>query len=58
MKMSSPKVITWLIAVVLGVFGILLKLSIITVAGVTGYAFWFVVAGFALLVLGTLFKGI
>jgi len=56
MKLSRPKEVTWWIAVVLGVVGILAHLGIITV--LSTYAFWLVVAGFVLLVLGTLFKDI
>ncbi|MDZ7262861.1 MAG: hypothetical protein ONB05_12250 [candidate division KSB1 bacterium] len=58
MKMSAPKVLTWLIAVIVGVVGILLKLGLIKIALISGFAFWLVVIGFGLLVLGTLFKGL
>lgn len=56
MKLSRPKDITWWIAVALGTIGILSHLGII--AATAGYAFWFVVAGFVLLVLGTLLRGL
>jgi heme A synthase len=56
MKLSKPKVITWWIAVILGVLGILATLGTIPV--LSGYAFWLVVAGFVLLALGTLLRGL
>ena len=56
MKLSKPKVITWWIAVILGVLGILATLGTIPV--LSGYAFWLVVAWFVLLSLGTLLSGL
>ena len=56
MKLTPPKVITFWIAVILGVLGILGTL--ITIPVVTGLAFWFVVAGLALLVIALLVKGL
>jgi hypothetical protein len=54
MKLSRPKVITWWIAVILGVFGILA--TILPIPALSAYAFWLVAAGFVLLVLATLLK--
>lgn len=56
MKLNAPKNITWWIAVVVGVLGILG--NFITLPVVSGLAFWFVVVGFALLALGTFMKGL
>ena len=56
MKLSAPKTITWWIAVVLGVLGILG--SFISLPFVSANALWFVIVGFVLLVLATLFKGL
>ena len=56
MRLSRPKNITWWIAVVLGVLGLLGKLAIIPSLGAA--AFWLVFVAFALLVLATLFKGL
>jgi hypothetical protein len=56
MKLSAPKVITWWIAVILGVIGILG--SFVTIPFVSTYAFWFVVVAFVLLVLATLLEGL
>lgn len=54
MKLSRPKVITWWIAIILGVFGILATL--IPIPALSAYAFWLVVAGFVLLALSTYLK--
>ncbi len=56
MKLSRPKDITWWIAVIAGVLGILGNVSSIPI--VSPYAFWFVAFGFVLLALGTLLKGL
>jgi hypothetical protein len=54
MKLSAPKTITWWIAVILGVLGILG--SFMSIPFVSGYAFLFVAIGFVLLALATLLK--
>ena len=54
MKLSKPKVVSWWIAVIVGVLGILGKL--ITIPFVSANAFWFVAFGFVLLALATFFK--
>jgi hypothetical protein len=56
MKLSAPKMITFWIAVILAVLGVLASEGI--VPGLSGYAFWLVVAGFVLLALGNLLKGL
>jgi len=53
-NLSAPKVVTWWIAIGLGVLGILGHTG--TVAALGEYAFWLVVAGWLLLVLATLLK--
>lgn len=55
-KLSAPKVITWVIAVVVGVVGIVARL--VTIQVLSGYAFWLVAAAFVLLAIATLFKGV
>jgi hypothetical protein len=55
MKTNAPKSIVWIIAVVIGVLGILG--GIVTIPVLTTYAFWLVVIGFVLLALATLIKG-
>jgi len=55
-KLSAPKVITWVIAVIIGVVGIVAHL--VTIQVLSGYAFWLVAVAFVLLAIATLFKGI
>jgi threonine/homoserine/homoserine lactone efflux protein len=54
LKLSEPKVVTFWIAVVLALLGVLASQGIIS--GLASYAFWLVVAGFILLALGNLVK--
>jgi hypothetical protein len=54
MRLSAPKVVTWWIAVILGILALLGSQGII--AGLSQYAFWLAIAGLALLVLATLLK--
>ncbi len=56
MKLSAPKKIAWIIAVVLGILGIIGRF--ITVPVISAHAFWLVTAGFAILAVATFFKGI
>ncbi len=56
MKTSAPKNITWWIALILGVLGILATLVKIPV--VSGNEFWFVVIGLALMLVATVTKGL
>ena len=56
MKLSAPKKVTWWIAVILGVLGILS--TFISLPLVSANAFWFVAIGFVLLALATLLKGL
>jgi hypothetical protein len=56
MKLNAPKTITWWVAVIVGVLGILGKL--VTITFITANAFWFVAAAFVLLALATFLKGL
>jgi len=56
MRLSAPKTITWWIAVVLGVLGILGHFH--TLPFVSANAFWFVAVGFVLLALATFLKNL
>lgn len=56
MKFSAPKAITWWIAVVLGVVGILA--SVVSIGVISTYAVWLIAAGFVLLAAGTVIKGL
>ncbi|MCJ7567630.1 MAG: hypothetical protein MUO58_08825 [Anaerolineales bacterium] len=53
-KLSAPKVITWWVAVGLGVLGLLGQAG--TIAALSEYSFWLVTAGLVVLVLGTFLK--
>lgn len=54
LNLSAPKEITFWIAVILALLGVLAAEGII--AGLAGYAFWLVVAGFILLALANMVK--
>ncbi len=56
MKLNAPKNITWWISLILVVLGVLAKL--VPIAALFPYAFWLVVIGFILLLLGTMVKGL
>ena len=56
MKLNAPKNLTWLLALILGVVGLIGYFVAIPIVSV--YAFWFVFAGFALLALGCFLKGL
>ena len=56
MKLTPPKMVTFWIAVALGVLGLLSQLSIFTAIPIA--AFWLLFLGFVLLVLGLLVKGL
>jgi nicotinamide riboside transporter PnuC len=55
-RLSAPKVITWVIAVIVGAVGILAHL--VTIQALSGYAFWLVAAAFVLLAIAALIKGL
>jgi len=57
MKLNAPNQTFWLVAVVLGVLGILGGLKIIPATIIADNAFWLVTGGFAILALTTMFKG-
>ena len=54
MKLSRPKNSTWIIAVIIGVLGIIG--SFVSIPLISEYSFWLVVIGFVLLALATYFK--
>ena len=56
MRLSPPKNVTWVLAFLVGILGIIGNQF--SIPFVSEYDFWLVVAGFGLLVLGTLFRGI
>ena len=57
MPLSEPRVFTWWVAMILGALGILARFVHIPVLS-DRIAFWLVVAGFVVLVLATLLKGV
>ena len=55
LKLSAPSQVIWIIALILGIVGVLGVLGVIT--GLAAYAFWLVAAGWALLLIATLMRG-
>lgn len=60
MNLSAPKIVVWLLALVLAALAIVSKYVGIPYVGdfVKQYDFWFMTAAYGLLFLGTLFKGL
>jgi hypothetical protein len=56
MRPSSPRYVTWLLSLVLGVLGLLGHIAAIPV--ISGWSFWLVLAGLGLLLLATIVKGL
>jgi hypothetical protein len=56
MRLTPPRKITFLIAIILGLLGIFGNLTPIPV--VSSYAFWLLAFGFVLLALGCMLKGL
>ena len=57
MKLSSPKMITWVIALILGVVGILANLVVLPVVTAT-LGFWLLAVAFLLLLVASAVKGL
>ena len=57
MKLSAPKQITWIVALILGVVGILANLASIP-AITPAIGFWLLVVGWALLLIATITRGL
>ena len=57
MKLSAPKQITWIIALILGIVGILASLATIPVI-TPAIGFWLLVVGWALMLIATITKGL
>jgi hypothetical protein len=56
LKLSAPKEITWIVAVIAGVIGLLMNFGVLSLGGVS--AFFLVGFGFVLLALATLMRGL
>lgn len=54
MQTNAPKQITWFIALIIGVVGVIA--SLVTIPVLSGFAFWLVVIALALLLLATVVK--
>jgi hypothetical protein len=57
-RLTPPAKSTWLIAVILGVLGILVRTNALRLPGLGFDAFWLVVVAFVLLVIAPLAKGL
>jgi hypothetical protein len=59
MKLNAPKMITWVVALILGVIGILIHVGSVSIVAVPfGLGFWLVAVAFVLLLVATLLKGL
>lgn len=56
MKLNTPKQLTWLIALIVGLLGLIG--SFISQPAISGLAFWFVVIAWALLLIANIVKGL
>jgi hypothetical protein len=56
MRLTPPKNITWWVAVILGVLALLGHFN--TISALTPYAFWFAIAGLALLAIACLVRNL
>jgi hypothetical protein len=56
MKLSAPKNVTWWIAVILGVLGLLG--SFMGIPDISGMSFWLLFLGFAILAVATFVEGL
>lgn len=54
-RLNAPAQLTFLISLVLAVLGVLA--IFVSIPVVSGYAFWFVVAGYVVIALGCVMKG-
>lgn len=58
MRMNAPKVLTWLVAVAIGVLAILVRVDVVKIVQLKPYDFWVLAAGLVLLALANLFKNL
>src|SRR3970040_1508689 len=56
MKLTAPKQITWWIALIIAILGLLGELGI--VSALAGFAFWLALIAFAVVAIATLVKGL
>ena len=55
LKLSAPSQTVWIIALILGVVGVIATLVVIPT--ISAFAFWLVAAGWALLLIATAMRG-
>ena len=59
MNLSAPKMVTWVVALIVGVIGILIHVGSLSIVAVPfGLGFWLVVVAFVLLLVATITKGL
>ena len=56
MALSAPTKLVWIVSLILGVLGLLGKFAVIPV--ITVNAFWLLAAGFVVLVISTICRGL
>jgi hypothetical protein len=56
MKLSAPNRVSWIISLILGLLSLLSYFSVVPF--VTAHLFWFMAAGWLLLLLATVMKGL
>ncbi len=56
MKPSAPKSTLWILALIVGILGIVGHF--VAIPFVSVYSFWLILAGFVMLAIGTTFKGV
>ena len=57
MKLSAPKQVTWIVALILGLVGILANQGILSIV-TPALGFWLLVAGWVLMLIATITKGL
>jgi hypothetical protein len=57
MKLTPPATVTWVIALVVGVLGILAQQGIFRLPGLGVHPFWLVTIGYVLLLIAPLVRG-
>ena len=57
MQLNAPKMITWIIALIIGVVGVLVNLGVLSFLSAT-VGFWLVVLAFLLLLVATVVSGL
>lgn len=60
MNLSAPQLITWVIGVIIGLLGILIQIDVMSVPALENLIrpFWLVSAGFVILAVSNVFRGL